>query len=119
MWHDIATLEGYLGIQEFYRNSSDFFRDRALPGPEPYTQIPALVDRGRIRIRNFVTKLDKRLRESTYLACPHYTYADIAAFVYLGFARRVLKENPAAEHVNVMRWETAISERAAVQAATG
>jgi len=119
MWHDIATLEGYLGVQEFYRNSAEIFRDRALPGPVPYAQIPALVDRGRLRIRNFVSKLDRRLSESAFLACARYTYADIAAFVYIGFARRVLKEDPAAGHANVIRWETAIAGRSAVQAATG
>ena len=32
MWHDIATFEGYLGIQEYLRNSPEFGEGRALPG---------------------------------------------------------------------------------------
>ncbi len=117
-WHDIATLEGYLGVQELLRNGSKFFKGRALPGPEPYEQIPALVERGRKRIGVFIDKLENRLADSEYLACERYTYADIAAYVTVGFATRTLGEDPTTGHAKVARWMETIAARAAVQAAT-
>ncbi len=118
MWHDITTLEGYLAVQELLRNSSAAFTGRGLPGIEPYEQIPALADRGRKRIGVFMNKLDQQLRESSYLACERYTYADIAAYVTVGFAKRVLGEDPVAGHEAVARWVATIAARPAVQAAT-
>jgi len=118
MWHDITTLEGYLAVQELLRNSSESFKGRGLPGIEPYEQIPALADRGRKRIGVFVSKLDQRLRESSYLACERYTYADIAAYVTVGFAKRVLGEDPVAGREALARWVATIATRPAVQAAT-
>ena len=40
MWHDIATLEGYLAVQERFRNSEVFPAGRALPGPTSYEAYP-------------------------------------------------------------------------------
>ena len=46
----------------------------------------------------------------------HYTYADITAFVYLGFAKRVTGKDPAQGRENLSRWAGEISERPAVAA---
>ena len=119
MWHDIVTLEGYLGAQELLRNSSDFFKGRALPGPVPYEQIPALVERGKKRIGVFARKLDERLAQSEFVAGDRYSYADIAAYVTIGFAKRASGEDPADGHTSLSRWLEAIAARPAVQAATG
>ena len=118
MWHDITALEGYLGVQELLRNSSEFFAGRALPGMVPYEQIPALAERGRKRIGVFMQKLDDQLATCEYLACARYTYADIAAFVTVGFAQRVLGEDPTNGHEHVIRWRESIAARPAVIAAT-
>jgi glutathione S-transferase len=118
MWHDITTLEGYLGVQELLRNSSEFFKGRALPGVVPYDQIPALVERGRKRIGVFVEKLDRQLASCEYLACSRYTYADIAAYVTVGFAQRALGEDPTTGHEHLIRWRETIAARPAVIQAT-
>ncbi len=118
MWHDIATLEGYLGIQEIYRNGLEFFKGRALPGPQNYEQIDALVDRGRKRVELFFDKLDRRLRESPYVASDRFTYADIVAYVYQGFATRAIGEDPAGGRDDLARWSEMIAARPAVEAAT-
>lgn len=118
MWHDIATLEGYLAVQELLRNASESFKGRALPGIHPYEQIPALAERGRQRIGIFMDKLERRLGESDYLAIPRYTYADIAAYVTVGFAKRALGEDPASERDNVTRWIELVAARPAVRTAT-
>ena len=115
MWHDIATLEGYLAIQERFRNSEAFPAGRgALPGPIGYEKIPALVERGEKRIGAFFDKLDRRLAESEYLAGDRYTYADIAAYVYRWFAHWVTKDDPAANREHLRRWKEAIDGRPAV-----
>ena len=114
MWHDIATLEGYLAIQERFRNSEVFPAGRALPGPTSYERIPALVKRGDKRIKGFFDKLDRRLAESEYLAGDRYTYADIAAYVYRWFAHWVTKDDPAEHREHLRRWTEAIDARPAV-----
>lgn len=118
MWHDIALLEGYLGIQEVLRNNLDAFAHRALPGPVNHEQIKALVDRGRKRIEVFFDKLNQRLAESPYVALDRFTYADIAAYVYQGFATRATGENPAEGRDDLARWYETIAARPAVKAAT-
>lgn len=118
MWHDIALLEGYLGIQEVLRNSLDAFAGRALPGPVSYEQIKALVERGKKRTEAFFDKLNQRLAESPYVALDRFTYADIAAYVYQRFATRATGENPAVGRDDLARWHETIAARPAVKAAT-
>lgn len=120
MWHDIATLEGYLAIQERFRNSEAFPAGRgALPGPIGYEKIPALVERGEKRIGAFFDKLDRRLAESEFLAGDRYTYADIAAYVYRWFAHWVTKDDPAANREHLRRWKEVIDGRPAVASLDG
>ena len=119
MWHDIATLEGYLAVQERFRNSEVFPAGRALPGPTSYERIPALVERGEKRIQAFFDKIDRRLSESEYLAGDRYTYADIAAYVYRWFAHWVTKDDPASQRENLRRWAEAIEARPAVASLDG
>ncbi len=118
MWHDIATLEGYLGAQELYRNGLDFFKGRALPGLQGYEQVEALVDRGRKRVEVFFDKLDRHLRESPYVASDRFTYADIVAYVYQGFATRAARVDPTDGRNDLARWSEMIGSRPAVKAAT-
>jgi glutathione S-transferase len=117
MWHDIATLEGYLASQEVLRNDLDAFAGRALPGPQSYEQIKALVERGKKRTEVFFDKLDARLAESAYVALDRFTYADIAVYVYRGFANHATGTDPAVGRDNVTRWSESIAARPAVQAA--
>ncbi len=114
MWHDIATLQGYLGIQEYFRNSEQFAEGRALPGPQAYERIPALVQRGEKRMHVFFDKIDDRLGESEYLAGDRYTYADIVAYVYRGFAQFVTGDDPAEQRKHMRRWVETIDARPAV-----
>ena len=118
MWHDVATLEGYLALQEVLRNSLEAFKGRALPGPHGHEQIAALVDRGRRRLDIFFDKLDERLAESPYLALDRFTYADIVAYVYKGFSARAAGADPAEGRDNLARWYAEVAARPAVQATT-
>jgi glutathione S-transferase len=63
-------------------------------------------------------KLDQRLGDSAYVACERYTYADVAAYVTVGFAQRALGEDPEGGRAYVARWRDVVAARPAVQAAT-
>tara|TARA_B100001142_G_scaffold13037_1_gene12280 strand:- start:436 stop:1164 length:729 start_codon:yes stop_codon:yes gene_type:complete len=119
MWHDIATFEGYLGIQEYLRNSPEFGEGRALPGPIPIEQIPALVERGEKRATAFFDKVDKRLSNNTYLAIERYTYADIVTYVYLEFAQRVIGKDLFQGRKHLASWAASIAARPAIKAIDG
>jgi glutathione S-transferase len=117
MWHDISILDGYLGAQEVLRNEQEMFAGRALPGPINYEQIPALVDRGRVRIDHYFDKLDKQLAENEYIALDRYTYADIVAYVNLGFSTRATGKDLTLGRENLSRWRDSIAARPGVVAA--
>jgi len=117
MWNDIQTYEGYLGIQDVLRNGHEAFKDRAFPGPVPYAQIPALVERGRQRAEVYFDRLEARLEASPFIASARFTYADIVGYVYLGFAVRSLGHDPAAKRPALKRWSETIAARPATKAA--
>lgn len=119
MWNDVATLEGYLAAQEVLRNEQPGFAGRALPGPQSYEQIEALIDRGRQRLEHFFDKLDARLGESDYIALDRFTYADLVCYVYKGFAERVTHGDYSEGRDNLKRWADSIAARPAVQTAMG
>ena len=54
-------MEGLWAIAEILRNSSPGMKDRALTGPEDYTQIAALAERGRARFQLFFPMLEQQL----------------------------------------------------------
>jgi glutathione S-transferase len=110
-------FEGYLGIQEVLRNAHAAFKDRALGGPVPYPQIPQLAERGRQRSEVFFDRLEARLASSPFVASARFTYADIAGYVYLGFALRSLGYDPAVTRPSVKRWSETVAARDAIKAA--
>lgn len=110
MWDRRVELEGYGAVVEVRRNSSPGMKDRALPGPHRTEQIPALVDRGTKRYRNFLEDLDARLGESEYIAGERFTIADISALVTIDFASRLDLPGPEG-YGNLERWYEAVSNR--------
>jgi len=115
MWSRRAELEGFLAVAEALRNSVERFKDRALPGPQNYAQIPALVERGKARARVFLDVLDAHLARSEYMAGAAFTVADITAFVTVEFAGWV-EVKPESRHAALARWHAAIAARPSAQA---
>ncbi len=115
MWSRRAELEGFLAVAEALRNSVERFKDRALPGPRNYAQIPALIERGKSRARGFLDDLDARLAASEYLAGNAFTVADITAFVTVEFGGWV-EVKPQAHHTHLLRWHAAVAERPSAKA---
>lgn len=79
-------LEGFAAVMETVRNRAAGLRDRAIAGPHDYAQIPALVDRGMERIRDFYSDLEARLGEQPFVAGAAFSAADITAVVTIDFA---------------------------------
>ena len=111
MWERRAELEGFAAVMETVRNSVERLSGRAIAGPHGYDQIPALVDRGRLRIRDFYGDLEQRLTTSEYVAGGALSSADITAVVTIDFAARALSLGIPDANAATHRWHTALSAR--------
>ncbi|MFV1592574.1 glutathione S-transferase [Phaeobacter sp. JH20_36] len=110
MWHAIVEAQGGLPIAEALRNSHPAFAHRAIPGPEDHAQIPELAERGLARTARFFDLLEARLQQSVFVALDDLTLADIAAFVFVDFAR-VIKMRIPADNTATRAWYDRIAER--------
>ena len=72
MWERRAELEGFAAVMEGVRNASERLKGRAIAGPYDYDQIPALVERSRLRVKNFYADLDARLAALPFVAGDHF-----------------------------------------------
>ncbi len=115
MWNRRAELEGFLAVAEALRNSLERFKDRALPGPRNYAQIPALAERGKARVRGFFEDLEVRLGDSAYVAGDSFSVADITAWVTIEFAGWVA-EKPREDQRHLCRWHAQVASRPSAQA---
>ena len=108
-------LEGYLAVADVLRNSAEHFKDRALPGPQPVAQIPALVERGKARLELFFKMLNQAMQGREFLAIDRLSLADIYAFVAVEFSRRIQMQ-PGAELQHLQQWLDRLRARPAFQA---
>src|SRR5713226_10404092 len=53
MWERRVELEGFAAVMEGIRNAVPGLKSRAIAGPHDYEQIPELVERGKLRVKNF------------------------------------------------------------------
>lgn len=115
-WLRRIELEGYQACVEALRNSAERFKDRAVPSPVPFAQIPELAARGHKRIGLFFETLDKRLEESEYVAGSDYTAADIHAMITVDFAAAALQETPSDGLAALKSWHEKMSARPSAKA---
>ena len=115
MWVAIAEQQGGAPMAEALRNSSPALKDRALPGPVPYAQIPELAERGRARVARFFEVLDERLRDSRYLAGDAFSLADLTAFVFVDYCR-VIRMQPLDTQAALLDWKARIADRPSARA---
>jgi glutathione S-transferase len=100
---------------EGVRNKVERLKGRAIAGPHDYEQIPALVERSVLRVRNFFADLNARLEQSPFIAGDRYSAADITALVTVDFAK-ALDLSAAPEHPALSRWHEAVSARPSMSA---
>jgi len=110
MWERRAELEGFAAVMEGVRNKVAGLKGRAIAGPHDYEQIPALVERSALRVKNFFTDLNERLGQVPFVAGERYSAADITALVTVDFAKALELSVPA-QHVALKRWYEVMSNR--------
>ena len=104
MWERRAELEGFAAVMEGVRNAVARLKGRAIAGSHDYDQIPALVERSKLRVKNFYADLDARLAEASFVAGDRFSAADITALVTVDFAASAMNFPVPDEHVAVTRW---------------
>ena len=112
-WNWRIEFEGLMAIAEAMRNAAPSMARRALPGPVNYEQIPALAERGRARLLQFLVSLNERLDGRNFIAAERLSIADITAVVAVDFAR-VVKVRPGDEHPHLVRWRAGMALRPAM-----
>ncbi|WP_315758111.1 MULTISPECIES: glutathione S-transferase [unclassified Bradyrhizobium] len=114
-WVRRIEWDGIYAIQEAFRNSAPGLESRALPGPLPLEQIPALAERGRLRVAHYFAWLDARLADTAFVCGPDFTIADISAMVTVDFAARAKLDPP--DHLrHLKRWYGEVSSRPSAKA---
>lgn len=107
--------DGFYAAMDAFRNATKGLKGRALPGPHDYEQIPALAERGRVRIEHFFRAMDARLATREFVAGSRYTLADISTLVLTDFAAWA-KLKPPEDCVNLRRWHAEVSARPSARA---
>ena len=115
MWERRAELEGFAAVMEGVRNKAERVKGRAIAGPHAYEQIPALVDRSVLRVKNFLADLNNRLEQVSFVAGEKFSAADITALVTIDFAKALDLSVPEG-HRALTRWYEAVSARPSASA---
>ena len=110
MWNRKIEIEGMNPVGECLRNSSEAFKDRAVPDPRITKQIPELAERGSMLANRFLGDINERLSKNKYVAGENFSMADINLYVFLDFASWV-KVKPTDEHTDLLRWKDLIDTR--------
>jgi glutathione S-transferase len=109
-WDHSIYNEGFAAVAETLRNSSKAFKGKALPGPLSIEQIPALIERGQVRLAAFFDKLDAHIKDRKYLVGDDITFADIDAYVVCSFAAWVKITIP--DHCkHLQKWHKQVAQQ--------
>jgi glutathione S-transferase len=111
MWERRAELEGFAAVMEGVRNTAERLKGRAIAGPHDYDQIPALVERSKLRMKNFYADLDAHLTALPFIAGDHFSAADITGLVTVDFAAKAMSFPVPNEHTALRRWFEKVSSR--------
>jgi len=90
MWERRMELEGFAAVMETVRNGAATLKGRAIAGPHQYEQIPALVERGQQRVKDFYADLETSLNNVPFVGGERFSAADITAIVAIDFATKAL-----------------------------
>jgi glutathione S-transferase len=107
----VPLVEVDLGEGEQHGESYRAINPRRVAGPYDYDQIPALVERSRLRLKNFYADLDAHLTSLPFVAGDHFSGADITGLVTVDFATKAMSFPPPDEHKALRRWFEKVSSR--------
>ena len=103
-WNHRLFTEIFSPIADAFRNAHPKYQDRALPGVAPVIQLPALAERGQLRLAEGFDMLNRELAQRQYLAGPDFSFADIDLLVALDFAKWAARVTPDAALQHLSRW---------------
>jgi glutathione S-transferase len=109
-WNSKLEGECFMAIAEVLRNTARGMKDRALPGPHNYAQIPELAERGRARLPHFLDRFEAHMAGREWVAIDSFSLADITAGVALDFAGWV-KVDVNAGRPGIAAWRERIAAR--------
>ncbi|MFC0587946.1 glutathione S-transferase family protein [Novosphingobium aquiterrae] len=109
-WNSRIEGECFMAIAEVLRNTARGMKDRALPGPHNYAQIPELAERGRARLGHFLDRFEQHMTGREWVATDAFSLADISAGVALDFAKWV-KVDPDEGRPAVAAWRARLAQR--------
>jgi len=112
-WNSRLEMEGLMPMANALRNANPHMKDRALPGPHNFAQIPDLAARGMERLDIFYDTLEARLEGRHYIATDRFSVCDITAIVMIDFCK-VIRKQPGEHHTNIAAWRAHINERDSV-----
>jgi glutathione S-transferase len=116
MWERQVELEGFNPTMEAVRNAAPGLKGRAIAGSHDYEQIPALIERGKQRVKDFYADFDARLSDVPFVAGHNFSIADITAIVTVDFATRALGLPIPDGHTALKRWYGSVSARPSIAA---
>ncbi len=116
MWNTKIEQQGFSPLADLFRNRSKGFQNRALPGPVAFEQIPALIERGRVRAEQFLDRVNAHLADNKFMIGDVFTLADITLLVATDFAAWS-KIAIGEKRSHLQRWYDEVSARPAVQKA--
>ena len=109
-WNSKLEGECFMAIAEVLRNTAKGMKDRALPGPHNYAQIPELAERGRARLLHFLDRFEEHMAGRDWVATDSFSLADITAGVALDFAGWV-KVDVNESRPAIAAWRGKLAER--------
>ena len=109
-WNSRIEGECFMAIAEVLRNTARGMKDRALPGPHNYAQIPELAERGLARLLHFLDRFEQHMQGRDWVAIDRFSLADITAGVALDFAGWV-KVDVNEGRPAIATWRARLAER--------
>jgi len=103
-WNQRLFLEVFSPIAEAFRNAHPKYVDRALPGPANVAQIPALAERGKMRLLEGFKLLNTVLARRSFVAGDTLSFADIDLLAALDFAAWGARMVPDESLQHLHRW---------------
>jgi glutathione S-transferase len=103
MWERRTELEGFAAVMEGVRNAAERLKGRVIAGPHDYNQIPALIERSKLRVENFYADLDTCLAEVPFVAGNTFSAADITALATVDFATKAMSFSAPGEYAALER----------------
>ena len=109
MWQRRVEFNLLLRVAHVFRNSHPAMKEMEVP------QVPAWADANRPRVMDFLSVLDRELKDRRFMAGEHYTVADITGLVGIDFMKPAKLAVPD-ELANLRRWHAEVSARPSAKA---